>query len=62
VEKRRRGFRGEKKLVLLFFIFLGCGNQEFMLCYIRDFRGGRHNQGWRGGSTSTNRDGVLWGG
>jgi len=42
--------------------FFVVGKYEVKSCYIREFRGERHNQGWRGGLTSTTRDGIFWGG
>jgi len=45
---------------LIYFSF-NCA-REIMSCYIRNFPGGRHNQGWRGGLIWTKCGEVSWGG
>jgi len=52
-------FRGTELMLaqtLTFFFFC---KYEVKSCYAREFRGERHNQGWRGGLTSTTRDGIF---
>jgi len=55
-------------IYIFFLFFLVCsvfclvGKYEVKACRTREFRGERHNQGWREGLTSTTRDGIFWGG
>jgi len=43
----------------LFFFFFPFSKYEVKSCYTGEFRGERHNQGWRAWLTSTTRDGIF---
>ena len=48
--------------IYVYICFCLVGKYEVKSCCTREFRGERRNQGWRGGLTSTTRDGIFWGG